>query len=333
MAPTRGRPTRQPAGLRIRAGIRPDDLPALAELRTRCNESDGTEDVYTVEVLENEMAHASGWDPATDDLLAELDGALVGWARASVHLTQTGEQVFEAIVRVDPAHRGHGIGRQLLIRCERRLRERAAAEPHAGRRILSTYATDAPTGARNLYEREGYRPVRYFFHMVRPHLEGLPRPEMPARFEVRPVREDHLDVILGALEEAFRDEWLEAQPTPQDRLRYLGDPRVDPTLWQVAWHGDEVAAIVFPTIDADANARYGRRRVLLDAVATRRPFRRRGLASVLMLRALHAARGAGFTSADLWVDSENPSGALRIYERLGFEVALRSTAYHKEFEA
>src|SRR5438093_1446225 len=80
------------------------------------------------------------------------------------------------------------------------------------------------------------------------------------------------------------DEWLEANPTAEHRLRYLGDPRNDPSLWQVAWPGTEVAGIVFPTVDDAANSRYGRRRVLLDAVAIRRPFRRRGLATALMLR-------------------------------------------------
>jgi GNAT superfamily N-acetyltransferase len=319
--------------LHLRLGVQEADLPALADLRTRCNETDGTEDVYTVEVIANEMAHASGWDPSRDDILAELDGTLAGWARASVHLTQTGEQILEAIVRVDPDHRGRGIGRALLRRCEARQRERAVAEPHAGRRILSTYATDPPAGSRNLYESEGYRPVRYYFHMVRPDLEDLAAPELPAGLEVRAVREEDLDTILDASDEAFGDEWLEARPTPEDRARYVGDPRVDPRLWQVAWLGKEVAGLVFPSDDRDANARYERRRILLDAVATRRPFRRRGLATALMLRALHAARESGFTSADLWVDSANPSGALRIYERLGFEVVLRSTAYHKEFKA
>jgi len=319
------------SGLRIRTGVGAEDLAALAGLRTRCNETDGTEDVYTVEVLANEMAHASGWDPAADEFVAEIEGALVGCGRAIVHLTQTGEQILEAIVRVDPQHRGRGIGRQLLRRCEARLRERAAAEPHAGRRILATYATDAPPGSQNLYESEGYRPVRYYFHMVRADLEGLQDPALPAGFDVRPVREEDLDTILTGEEEAFGDEWLEARPTPEDRLRYLGDPRVDPRLWQVGWHRDEVAGIVFPADDADANQRYERRRILLDAVAVRRPFRRRGLATALMLRVLHAARETGFTSADLWVDSENPSGALRLYERLGFEVAVRSVAYHKGF--
>ena len=319
--------------VRLRVGTHVDDLPAMAALRNRCNEADGTEEVYTVEMLENDRAHASGWDPSRDQMVAELDGVLAGWATASIHEAQTGEQILEANVRVDPVHRGRGIGRALLRAAEARLRERAVAEPYEGRRILSTYATDTAPGAGRLFKSEGFRPARYYFHMVRPGLDGLAEPELPEGIDVRPVREAELDAIFDAEEEAFSDEWLEAQPTAQDRRRYLGDPRVDPALWQVGWDGDEVAGIVFPAVDADANARYGRRRVVLDAVAVRGAFRRRGLATALMLRALQAARDAGLTSADLWVDSANPSGAIRIYERLGFEAVLRSTAYHKELKA
>jgi mycothiol synthase len=322
-----------PTGVSFRVGVTEADLPALAELRTRCNAVDGSEDVYTVEVLENERLHASGWDPARDELLAERDGVIVGVARVSVDLMASGEQIFEVLVRVDPALRGRGIGRALLRRAEERVRERAPREPHDGPRLVATFATDTAAGASVLYESEGYRPVRYFFHMVREDLEGLAEPVVPEGLEVRPVRDDDIPKIFDAEEEAFQDDWMEAVPTEEDRRRYLGRPDVDPTLWQVAWSGDQVAGIVFPAIDAEANTRYGRRRVLLDAVAIRRPYRRRGLATALMLRALHAARDAGMTSADLWVDSTNISGANRVYERLGFRVALRATSYHKELAA
>jgi mycothiol synthase len=317
----------------LRVGTQERDLPAMAELRNRCSLADGVEEIFTVETLQNDRDHAVGWDPARDQIVAEVDGVLAGWSTASIHAAQTGEQILEANVRVDPDHRGKGIGRALLRAAEARLRERSVAEPHEGRRILSTYATDTAPGAGRLFESEGFQPVRYYFHMVRSDLEGLAAPDLPDGFEVRPVRDTDLDAIFDAEEDAFSDEWLEAQPTPEDRLRYLGDPRNDPSLWQVAWSGAEVAGIVFPAVDGEANARYDRRRVLLDAVAIRRPFRRRGLATALMLRALHAAREVGLTSADLWVDAANPSGALRIYERLGFEVALRGTAYHMELEA
>jgi ribosomal protein S18 acetylase RimI-like enzyme len=38
------------------------------------------------------------------------------------------------------------------------------------------------------------------------------------------------------------------------------------------------------------------------------------------------------TSAWLGVDADNPTGALGVYERAGFAVHLRSSAYHKAMQ-
>ena len=62
-------------------------------------------------------------------------------------------------------------------------------------------------------------------------------------------------------------------------------------------------------------------------VGTRREYRGRGLAGTLLSHALHEYRGAGFDEASLDVDSENPTGALGIYERAGFEVERQFTVY------
>jgi len=61
----------------------------------------------------------------------------------------------------------------------------------------------------------------------------------------------------------------------------------------------------------------------------RRPWRRRGLASALIVSALAGLRDAGMTEAMLGVDTENPSGALHLYESLGFGVREHATTYRK----
>jgi len=38
------------------------------------------------------------------------------------------------------------------------------------------------------------------------------------------------------------------------------------------------------------------------------------------------------TEGALTVDTENPSGALRLYERCGFVVVKRSSSYRRRFE-
>ena len=51
------------------------------------------------------------------------------------------------------------------------------------------------------------------------------------------------------------------------------------------------------------------------------------MASTLLSHALAEYRSAGYAEASLDVDSENPTGALGIYERAGFVVESRWTDY------
>jgi ribosomal protein S18 acetylase RimI-like enzyme len=87
------------------------------------------------------------------------------------------------------------------------------------------------------------------------------------------------------------------------------------------------------TIYTADNEAFGRRRGWLDSVFVRRAWRRRGLGAALVARSLVRLREAGMSEAMLGVDSDNPSGALALYERAGFEVHRRSAAYRKPMEA
>ena len=83
--------------------------------------------------------------------------------------------------------------------------------------------------------------------------------------------------------------------------------------------------MIFPT----DNAAQGIQRGWLDRVSVRRPWRRRGVARALIAAALIELAPAGHGVASLGVDTENPTGALGLYEGLGFRVDKRATAYRK----
>lgn len=53
-------------------------------------------------------------------------------------------------------------------------------------------------------------------------------------------------------------------------------------------------------------------------LGTRRGYRRRGLGRAMLLAGLRVLEQAGMDDAKLGVDAENPSGALRLYESVGF---------------
>jgi mycothiol synthase len=95
---------------------------------------------------------------------------------------------------------------------------------------------------------------------------------------------------------------------------------------------DQVVAYV-QTNEYDAYFQQtGRREAYVAKVGTLREHRGRGLASVLLRHALLEYRAAGYDEASLDVDSENPTGALGIYRRAGFEVESRWTDYAAEIE-
>ena len=66
-------------------------------------------------------------------------------------------------------------------------------------------------------------------------------------------------------------------------------------------------------------------------VATRRPWRGRGLAGALIARSLQALRERGMDIAGLGVDTENPTGAFGLYQRFGFEPRRAWTFYRRPF--
>ena len=92
---------------------------------------------------------------------------------------------------------------------------------------------------------------------------------------------------------------------------------------------NQVAGQVKPWIDAEQNATQGRRRGFTEFISVGKPWRRRGLARALIARSLAAQKEQGMTESALGVDSENWSGATRVYEECGFRVVKQHTVYRK----
>src|SRR4029077_13806074 len=95
--------------------------------------------------------------------------------------------------------------------------------------------------------------------------------------------------------------------------------------------GNQVAGSVMTFVFANENAELGIRRGWLEHISGRRPWRRRGLASALIARSLRILADRGLEQAALGGDAENPTGALSVYETMGFRRHRVGVAYRKEF--
>jgi mycothiol synthase len=304
------------------------DYQQMADIFAAAHAADGIEWVKDAATFQIEHEHLADHDPRRDVVFAEIAGRVVGYGIASREL-QGGVPVYMTTGVVRPEFRHRGIGRSILRRNEARLREIAAARPDEAGRAFGGWVLDGEGGAAELLREEGYRPIRFGFGMHRPNLDGLPVRPIPAGLEIRPVAAKDRRAIFDADNEAFRDAWGHRESTDEDFVALFSMPDLDTSLWRVAWDGDEVAGGVQVFVWKSENAALGMRRGWLERVSVRRPWRRRGLAGALIVSALQGLRDAGMDEAMLGVDSENVTGAVHLYESLGFEVRERHTTYRK----
>lgn len=321
------------AALELRPLDLATDLPQAVEVISAVNQQIGFPWIPTVEGLAVDWSAGAMFDPGRDARVAIEDGAIVGIVRVSWReRMQLVNHRIELFVRPDRQRRG--IGSRMLAWGEERARA-SMADGSGGRadlpHALGGFTDQGNAAGIAFATRAGYGPIRYHYEMRRDLAEPIPDVAMPDGLELRPVRPEQHRAIWLANEEAFRDHWDASVTNEEDFVRFFAHPAIDTSIWQVAWDGDEVAGMVINGINQEENATIGVDVGWLDEVSTRRSWRGRGLASALICRSLAVLRGRGMTVAALGVDTENPSGALALYERFGFRAVRTFVFLRKPF--
>ncbi|HEX7473207.1 MAG TPA: GNAT family N-acetyltransferase [Candidatus Limnocylindrales bacterium] len=316
------------AGLVFRRYAGPSDIPVLTEVLRAANLFDDTEEVPSEARVANDFAHPDGFDPTIDAFLGELNGRVVAVGDVR-YIRRDDTHTYMVSGAVHPDERRRGIGRALLGVLEGRAAERVETLPDAAPVWIDAWMPDANVGFGVLIRDAGYEPTRHFFEMLKTDLDTAAEVTLPEGLELRPVVMSDMRRIFDAEAEAFQDHWGRRDWSDEVFAEHLADPDLDPTLWRVAWDGDEVAGVVSTFIIADENAALGVQRGWLAHVSVRRPWRRRGLAAALIVSACVGLRERGMHEAALGVDAENLTGALGLYERLGFVVRRRATSWRR----
>ena len=225
---------------------------------------------------------------------------------------------------VHPGIKGRGIGTTLLRAVEKRAREMMSlAEPDA-RVVIKTTLNKNDHDGNTLHQNEGYQPVQYHWRMEI-LLDGPPpMPKLPEGIERRPFATGEHDVaVWHAQNEAFRDHPGSHDSTLEEwRRERIDDPEFDPTLWQIAWEGEEIAGF--------ALNRYRTGIGWIRMLGVRRPWRKRGLGEALLLQSFGEFYRRGMKTIGLGVNAHNPTGATRLYQKVGMHAASEHVTYEKE---
>ena len=264
----------------------PAYLPAVHALFAR-SAAALDEPVLSIASLEAEW-RAPGFDPARDHWLAERDGDVVGY----VALKADGGVVLR------------GEAPELLALAVARAHERGDETLHA---ILTTRDEHglAP------FLAAGWQRPRDVHRMWLDLAVAPPEPSFPDDIAVRAYTDADAPAVHAFVELAYALNNERIEPFEQWLHFMTAHGDFDPAFWHLAESSGAIAGCCLTWAPSDDNG-------WVKDLAVRPDHRRRGLGEALLHHAARAYREAGVRRVGLKVDSDNPTGATRLYERLGY---------------
>lgn len=309
------------------------DVPAVASLVRGAEAHDRVPRVLDDEELVQDLA-APHLDLDADTRVAIRNGDLAGWAYVWHPPAQHRLDRAELYGEVAPEHRGRGVGRALLSWSVDRARARLTARRHDLPRFIRVNAYDWLHDRHRLYARLGFETVRWHEELLRP-LHDLPPLTVPDGVVLQPWPDDRDDELRVLRNAAFADAWGSTVVEPDLWYGFTRGHGARPDLSVIAVEDGtgEVIGLCVNQAYPEDEAVTGRRDAWIANIGTVRAARGRGVASAMIAWSLAAFADAGFSHAMLDVDTDNPTGAARLYRNLGFEPHHRSITYEIEVDA
>ncbi len=273
------------------------------------------------------------WIDLARDSLGGFDDGGVMRAYAMVEV-RPGESLLRALSRggVHPSWRGRGIGRAVLAWVEGRGRQKLAASGSGLPARLAVMVEESARDHRRLYAAAGFSPIRWYTNMRRDLRAPLPDAPVPAGLRIAAWDEALDEPVRLAHNEAFADHWG-SEPVSAETWAHQ-DAHFTPgwsfVALDVSGAEPKVAGYLLSGRYPQDWPALGYTCGYADVVGVRRAWRRQGLAAALLVTAMAAYRAADMEYACLRVDTANPTGALDLYERLGYQATHGYVMYSVE---
>ncbi len=223
-----------------------------------------------------------------------------------------GRAALQVEVRVRPG-RDRDLGLPLLAAARESAGEFDAAKP------VHVFANASAVTQRQWLEAQGAVEVRHFWRMAIDLNEDSPQvPGVPDGCVVRVVRAEDAEwrTVFRVVDDAFVAHFGHTGERTYDQwvAMWRSHAGFDPTLWWMAeLDGRPVAALLALTMQGDDAETIGH----VGTLGTLSEARGRGIGATLLRTAFAEFRRRGISKVTLDVDSENSTGAVALYERVG----------------
>jgi len=267
-----------------------------------------------------EWFKSSPWYDPSGMFVAEVRGEPAGVI--AVRVERRGDELLGTIsIELRLRYVGTDCERLMLLYGLDALRSRGASRAR-------TWAVDRMRERIRLLEGEGFRRVRTF-SVMRMRLNRLRRGIgentqvrlRPARTECR----DDIETLTSLVNAAFEGQFGFRPTTVEENEAWLRQPNVDLHCVLAYLEDRPVGYIVVADRGLTGHRRVGE----VSSVGVLRQYRRRGIGTALMLSGLEWLRERGVDEAVLEVDDDNPTGAMKLYGKVGFKAAYKKLVYER----
>ena len=299
-----------------------DDIEAVTQLIYDVCEADGDTTVaLTIDEMKEEW-NMPGFNIETDGIIAATaDGRVVGYEE---FVNEHEHSKLRTDGYVHPQFKGLGIATSMMQLIEERARKEIALAAPGARVYLHSTLDNHDESGKGVHEDLGFSPIRYHWRMQTDLESAPPAVEFPKGIELRPFdREQHAHALWQAHNEAWRDLW-DSHEIPFDEWveEKFEDSGYDPSLWMVAWDGDQIAGFSLNRFRMGIG--------WIRHLGVRRPWRKQGLGYSLLIHSFGEFHKRGMKAVGLGVDAQSPTGATRLYQKAGMYIASEFVTYEKE---
>jgi ribosomal protein S18 acetylase RimI-like enzyme len=254
-------------------------------------------------------------------------------AAAAMLFIPAGEEqrvaLIEGMVQVN--HRGRGMGGYLLRWMEARVRQAFSKSDDGRPQIIRTSCAVHQVDRIRLFEGQGFTAMRYSYKMRRSLSKPILKEPLPESLKWAQWT-SQLDLpLMHAFNEAFREHYgVQKMNEELWRQLFTGVPQFRGDLTYLAMEADAIVGFCINWLEENEGADNGSQEGWVEAIGVIPAWRGRGVASALLGHALQLFQAEGLERAALEVDAQNPTGALRLYEKHGFEVARETIHFVKQ---